>query len=100
MLVSFYGAMIPSILNVISLQGFLILNVIVGGQTLAAVSDRLNDTLGIVIISVISLVVTFLGYRALHLCVSKDVHASLLAHVFTDTKSFHGFQTWSPIWLC
>ncbi|TFY57856.1 hypothetical protein EVG20_g8379 [Dentipellis fragilis] len=62
----FYGSMIPSILNVFSLQGFLILNCIVGGQTLASVSDKLNDTAGIVIIAVISLVVTFCGYRVLH----------------------------------
>ncbi|KAF5351146.1 hypothetical protein D9756_008253 [Leucocoprinus leucothites] len=62
------AAIIPSILNVFSMQGFLILNCIVGGQTLAAVSpDRLNATLGIVIIGVISMAVTFCGYRVVHL---------------------------------
>ena len=41
------------------MQGFLILNCIIGGQTLASVSDgHLDDTLGIVIIGVISLVVS------------------------------------------
>jgi len=54
---SYYGAVIPSILNVFSMQGFLILNCIIGGQTIASVSSHLDDTLGIVIISVISLVV-------------------------------------------
>ncbi|KIM36651.1 hypothetical protein M413DRAFT_77860 [Hebeloma cylindrosporum] len=54
-----YGAMIPSALNVFSAQGFLILNCIVGGQALAATSKSLDDTLGIVIIGVISLVVYF-----------------------------------------
>jgi hypothetical protein len=39
------------------MQGFLIVNCILGGQTLASVSSHLNDTLGIVIISVISLAV-------------------------------------------
>ena len=39
------------------MQGFLILNCIIGGQTLASVSDHLNETLGIVIIGIISLVV-------------------------------------------
>ena len=66
------------------MQGFLILNCIIGGQTLASVSSHLDDTLGIVIISVISLVVselsvllaltrhahlpqvTFFGYRVIH----------------------------------
>ena len=50
--------MIPSALNVFTMQGFLILNCIIGGQALASVSSRLDDTLGIVIISVISLVVS------------------------------------------
>ncbi|TFY78263.1 hypothetical protein EWM64_g5746 [Hericium alpestre] len=62
----FYASLIPSLLNVFSLQGFLILNCIVGGQTLAAVSDHLTDTVGIVIIAIISLVVTFCGYKVLH----------------------------------
>ena len=53
----YFGAVIPSVFNVFSLQGFLILNCIIGGQTLASVSSHLNDTLGIVIIGVISLVV-------------------------------------------
>jgi hypothetical protein len=39
------------------MQGFLILNCIIGGQTLAGVSDHLNATLGIVIIGVVSMVV-------------------------------------------
>jgi len=51
---------------VFSMQGFLILNCIIGGQTLASVSPHLNDTLGIVIISMISLAVTFFGYQFLH----------------------------------
>ncbi|KAN0085850.1 Permease for cytosine/purines, uracil, thiamine, allantoin domain containing protein [Tylopilus felleus] len=62
----YYGSIIPSVLNVFSMQGFLILNCIIGGQTLTSVSPHLNDTLGIVIISVISLAVTFFGYRFLH----------------------------------
>ncbi|KAF9003919.1 purine-cytosine permease [Cyathus striatus] len=62
----YYGSIIPSILNVFSMQGFLILNCIIGGQTLAAVSDKLNATLGIVIIGVVSLLVTFCGYKVVH----------------------------------
>ncbi|KAI0746989.1 purine-cytosine permease [Daedaleopsis nitida] len=62
----YYGAIIPSAFTVFSMQGFLILNCIIGGQTLASVSDNLNDTLGIVIIGLISLVVTFFGYKVIH----------------------------------
>ncbi|KAH7918074.1 cytosine-purine permease [Leucogyrophana mollusca] len=60
------GAIIPSVLNAFSLQGFLVVNCIIGGQTLASVSSHLDDTLGIVIISLISLVLTFCGYRIIH----------------------------------
>ncbi|RPD65747.1 purine-cytosine permease [Lentinus tigrinus ALCF2SS1-7] len=62
----YYGSTIPSAFNVFSMEGFLIVNCIIGGQILASVSDRLDDTLGIVIIGIISLVVTFFGYRVIH----------------------------------
>lgn len=55
---SYYGAIIPSILNVFTLQSFLVLNCIIGGQSIASLSPHLNDTLGIVIIAIISLVVS------------------------------------------
>lgn len=36
---SYYGVILPCILNLISMSGFCILNSILGGQTLASVSD-------------------------------------------------------------
>ncbi|CAL1708619.1 unnamed protein product [Somion occarium] len=62
----YYGAILPSALTVFSMQGFLVLGCIVGGQTLASVSDHLDDTLGIVIIGLLSLAVTFCGYKVIH----------------------------------
>ncbi|KAG1837358.1 permease for cytosine/purines, uracil, thiamine, allantoin-domain-containing protein [Suillus subalutaceus] len=62
----YFGAIIPAVLNVITSEGFLILNCIIGGQTIASLSPQLNDTLGIVIIGITSLVVTFCGYRVIH----------------------------------
>ncbi|KAF9527466.1 purine-cytosine permease [Crepidotus variabilis] len=62
----YYGSKLPSLLNAFSNQGFLILNCIIGGQALAAVSGKIDDTVGIVIISLISLAVTFFGYQFLH----------------------------------
>ena len=53
----YYGTIVPSILNVLSMQGYLIVNAIIGGQTLAEVSSNVSSTLGIVIIAVTSLVV-------------------------------------------
>ena len=55
----YYAAALPSLLNVLSAQCYLILNCIIGGQALAAVSNNLDDTLGIVIIGLISFVVGF-----------------------------------------
>ncbi|PCH37474.1 hypothetical protein WOLCODRAFT_128427 [Wolfiporia cocos MD-104 SS10] len=62
----YYGALIPSILVTVTLQGYLILNTIIGGQTLASISKHLNASLGIVIISLATLVVVFSGYKVLH----------------------------------
>ncbi|EGO29194.1 hypothetical protein SERLADRAFT_359352 [Serpula lacrymans var. lacrymans S7.9] len=77
----YYGAILPSVLNVFSMIGFLILNCIIGGQTLASVSSRLDDTLGIVIISIISLAVVFFGYRVLHLFESIAWIPSVIAFI-------------------
>ncbi|KAK7683805.1 hypothetical protein QCA50_013181 [Cerrena zonata] len=62
----YYGAIIPSILNVVSMEGYLVINCIVGGQALASLSDHLSAALGIVIIGLISCAVTFCGYKVLH----------------------------------
>ncbi|KIK34797.1 hypothetical protein CY34DRAFT_812678 [Suillus luteus UH-Slu-Lm8-n1] len=62
----YFGAIIPTILNVFSSEGFLILNCIIGGQTIASLSSQLDDTLGIVILAIVSLVITFCGYRVIH----------------------------------
>ncbi|KZT64445.1 hypothetical protein DAEQUDRAFT_717980 [Daedalea quercina L-15889] len=62
----YYGGIIPSILNILSNQGYLILNAIIGGQTLGSISPHLNASLGIVIIGLITLGVVFSGYRVLH----------------------------------
>ncbi|ESK83557.1 cytosine-purine permease [Moniliophthora roreri MCA 2997] len=62
----YFGSMLPAILNVFSMFGFLVLSCITGGQLLAAVFSNLNDTLGIVIIALISLGISFCGYKVLH----------------------------------
>ncbi|KAI0827299.1 permease for cytosine/purines, uracil, thiamine, allantoin-domain-containing protein [Trametes gibbosa] len=64
----YYGAIIPSVLNVLSMQGYLVVNTIIGGQVLAEVSQHLSDTVGIVVIAFISLLITFCGCRMLHWC--------------------------------
>ncbi|THH31816.1 hypothetical protein EUX98_g2368 [Antrodiella citrinella] len=66
----YYGAIIPSILNILTNEGYLVLNAILGGQALAGVSDHLSTSIGIVIIGIISLAVTFCGYQVLHCLVA------------------------------
>ncbi|KAF8621775.1 hypothetical protein AX15_007511 [Amanita polypyramis BW_CC] len=62
----FYGVMVPCILNLITLCGYCILNCILGGQTLASVADgHLTWTVGIVIVAVVSLLVSFCGMNVL-----------------------------------
>lgn len=63
---SYYGAVIPSTLNVISCQGYLIANTIIGGQTLGSVSPHVGSTIGIIIIALVTLLVVFSGYRVVH----------------------------------
>lgn len=66
-----WGSFAPiiALLNSASLCGYTILNFILGGQTLSAVSPggNLTPTVGIVIVAVISLVIAFAGIRVLHL---------------------------------
>ncbi|KAL4068556.1 permease for cytosine/purines, uracil, thiamine, allantoin-domain-containing protein [Scleroderma yunnanense] len=63
----YYGLMIPAILNLIGLCGFNILNCILGGQALASVSNNsMSWTVGIIIIGIIALVVSFMGYKVLN----------------------------------
>ncbi|KDR72652.1 hypothetical protein GALMADRAFT_252819 [Galerina marginata CBS 339.88] len=62
----YYGVIIPCILNLIGMIGFSILNCILGGQTLASVSSHnISWTVGIVVIAIISLLVSFSGYKVL-----------------------------------
>lgn len=62
-------APIIAVLNAAGLCGYTILNFILGGQTLSAVSPggSLTPTVGIVIVAIITLVIAFAGIRVLHL---------------------------------
>ncbi|KAJ6572146.1 permease for cytosine/purines, uracil, thiamine, allantoin-domain-containing protein [Mycena capillaripes] len=61
-----YGIAIPSFLNVLSMVLYLFFGFIIGGQLLATVSSHLTPTMGIVIIALVSLLVSFCGYKTLH----------------------------------
>ncbi|KAK0473780.1 permease for cytosine/purines, uracil, thiamine, allantoin-domain-containing protein [Armillaria novae-zelandiae] len=62
----YFGVIVPCILNLIGMCGFCILNCILGGQTLSSVADgNLSWTVGIVVISIISLLVSFCGIKVI-----------------------------------
>ncbi|KAM0497905.1 hypothetical protein D7B24_005359 [Verticillium nonalfalfae] len=62
-----YLVAIPVILNLATLTGFCIIMFVVGGQCISAVTDgALTPTLGIVLISLLALTISFCGYKILH----------------------------------
>ncbi|EKM75847.1 hypothetical protein AGABI1DRAFT_122979 [Agaricus bisporus var. burnettii JB137-S8] len=63
----YYGVLLCCLLNLIGMCGFSILNCILGGQALSSVSDEhLSWTVGIVVIGIISLLVSFCGLSVLN----------------------------------
>ncbi|GAA5967699.1 hypothetical protein JCM11641_005739 [Rhodosporidiobolus odoratus] len=63
----YYPAILPAVLNLISFAGFCAVNAIVAGQVLVAVNPGgLSTNAGIVIVAVVSMVISFCGYRVLH----------------------------------
>ncbi|GAA5874386.1 hypothetical protein JCM16303_005836 [Sporobolomyces ruberrimus] len=65
----YYPAILPALLNLVSFVGFCAVNSIVAGQVLVAVNPgHLSTTAGIVIVAVVSMIISFFGYRVLHAC--------------------------------
>ena len=63
----YYLVCIPVALNLATLTGFCIIECVIGGQTISAVTDgHLTPTVGIVIIALLGMVICFLGFRVLH----------------------------------
>lgn len=62
-----YIVSIPVLLNLATLSGFNAIICVVGGQCLSAISSgTVNPTAGIVIIALLSLIISFAGFRVLH----------------------------------
>ncbi|OAA73711.1 purine-cytosine permease FCY21 [Cordyceps fumosorosea ARSEF 2679] len=63
-----YLVSIPVLLNLATMTGFTVIIFITGGQCLTAVSNgTISPNAGIIIIGIISLVVSFCGFRVLHI---------------------------------
>lgn len=62
-----YIVSVPVLLNLATLTGFIVILCVVGGQCLRAVSgDTLTPDAGIVIIALLSLLISFAGFKVLH----------------------------------
>lgn len=62
-----YLVTVPVLLNLATLTGFIVIICVIGGQCLAAVSDDgVNADVGIVIIALLGLIVSFAGFKVLH----------------------------------
>ncbi|KAF2268941.1 hypothetical protein CC78DRAFT_606803 [Lojkania enalia] len=64
-----YFVSILILLNLATLTGFCVVDSVIGGQALSAVTDgrTINATVGIVIIAVLSLLISFCGFKILHI---------------------------------
>ncbi|KAI9510186.1 permease for cytosine/purines, uracil, thiamine, allantoin-domain-containing protein [Russula earlei] len=61
----YYGVMVPCMLTIMGEVGFCVLNNVLGGQALASIAN-ISWTIGIIIISLISLFVSFCGLKVLN----------------------------------
>ena len=63
-----YLVSVPVLLNLATLTGFVVIICVVGGQCLSAVTDgSLTPNAGIIVIALLSLLISFCGFRVLHL---------------------------------
>ncbi|ORX94820.1 permease for cytosine/purines, uracil, thiamine, allantoin-domain-containing protein [Clohesyomyces aquaticus] len=64
-----YLVSIIILLNLATLTGFCVVDSVIGGQALSAVMDgeTINATVGIVIIALLSLLISFCGFKVLHI---------------------------------
>lgn len=63
----FWGAKLCSVLNILVGGGFFVVNLVVVGQILSAVSDyTMTITVGIVIVAIVSYLVSVFGYAIIH----------------------------------
>ncbi|KAK2594483.1 hypothetical protein QQS21_007830 [Conoideocrella luteorostrata] len=63
-----YLVSVPVLLNLATLTGFTAIICVVGGQCLSAISSgSITPTVGIVVISILSLIVSFAGFKILHI---------------------------------
>ncbi len=103
----YYGASIMSIINVIAALGWTTVNSIAGAQTLRVVfDDSLPLAIGIIIVGILSMVVSFVGYKWIHtyeryswipVFIAFCIVAGVGATYFTHSETVISLKTvWTP----
>ncbi|PNY24594.1 Purine-cytosine permease FCY22 [Tolypocladium capitatum] len=79
-----YLVSVPVLLNLATLTGFTVIICVVGGQCLSAVSEGgLTPNAGIIIIALLSLLVSFAGFKVLHVFEMYAFVAALISIAIT-----------------
>jgi len=86
----YYGVMLPSLLFVLNGVSFCVLNCILGGQALASIAN-ISWTVGIVIIAVISLFVSFCGIKVLSMYANCAWIPVIITFIVAATVNRHHF---------
>lgn len=75
-----YIVSIPVLLNMATLTGFCVIMVVIGGQCLTAISGgSLSPYVGVVVVSIVALFISFCGYKVLHIYEAYSWAPALLA---------------------
>ncbi|KAG5936660.1 hypothetical protein E4U59_004885 [Claviceps monticola] len=85
-----YLITVPVLLNLATLTGFNAIICVVGGQCLSAISSgSITPSVGIVIIAIISLLVSFAGFRLLHIFESYSFIPALISIIIAAGVGGH-----------
>jgi purine-cytosine permease-like protein len=88
-----YIVSIPVLLNLATLTGFNTIICVVGGQCLSAISSgSLTPNTGIIVIAILSLIVSFAGFKILHIFETYAFIPALLSIIIAAGVGGNGLQ--------
>jgi purine-cytosine permease-like protein len=87
----FYGALLPVALAALLYGGFFVVTAILGGQALSAAAPSISVNEGMILVTVLSVLLALLGYRAIHTAARWAVWPLAAAVVIaTIASALHG----------
>ena len=87
----FYGALLPIALAAFLYLGFFATTAVIGGQALSAAAPGVSLPIAIIIVSVVSLVLSLIGYKAIHVAAKWAMWPLAIAVVIVTVASLlHG----------